>query len=365
MADGPRPLVRVLLIDDDEDDWVMTRDLLAEAEESRYSLDWASSYEQGLARIETREHDVYLMDYRLGAESGIDLLREAIARGCRAPIIMITGQGDRETDLAAMEAGAADYLAKSRVDGPLLERSIRYSIERARMHQLKDQMVAFVSHELRTPLAAVHGYAHLILPEADPTPELIEEAARAILVSSDRLARLIADFLDLSRLEAGRPLELVPSVFDLREAAEEAVALARAGAVRCTFSTAYGPGVGPLRADRDKVLQILINLLGNADKYSPGGGEVILAVEVSDCSVAFSVSDHGIGIPEAALTQLFTPFYRAPSAERAGIRGTGLGLHLCRRLAEAHGGTVTVESREGEGSTFRLLLPLGAWQDRD
>jgi len=350
----------VLLIDDDEDDWVMTRDLLAEAEESRYSLEWASSYRAGLARIEAREHDVYLMDYRLGAESGIDLLREAIARGCRAPIIMITGQGDHETDLAAMAAGAADYLAKSNVDGPLLERSIRYAIEHARMNRLKDQMVAFVSHELRTPLAAVHGYAHLILPEADPTPELVAEAARAILVSSDRLARLIADFLDLSRLEAGRPIELVPSLFGVREAVEEAVEIARAGAVRCEFRVRLGPGVGQLVADRDKVLQILTNLLGNADKYSPQGGEVTLTAEVVGCTVVFSVTDHGIGIPAAALPQLFTPFYRAPSAERAGIRGTGLGLHLCRRLAEAHGGAVTVESREGEGSTFRCHLPLGS-----
>jgi diguanylate cyclase (GGDEF)-like protein/PAS domain S-box-containing protein len=123
---------RVLLIDDDEDEYVLTRDLLAEIGPERYQLDWQSGFDAALAAIRAQAHDVYLLDYHLGERTGLDLLREAIDAGCRAPIIMLTGLGDRDVDLEAMRMGAADYLAKGRLDAPLLERAIRYARERAR-----------------------------------------------------------------------------------------------------------------------------------------------------------------------------------------------------------------------------------------
>lgn len=127
MTDG-NSVVRVLLVDDDEDDFVMTRDLLSEIEGERFETDWIDSYDAGLEQIARREHDVYLLDYRLGERSGLELLREAIERGCSAPLILLTGQGDHQVDIEAMEAGAADYLVKGQIEAPLLERSIRYSI---------------------------------------------------------------------------------------------------------------------------------------------------------------------------------------------------------------------------------------------
>jgi diguanylate cyclase (GGDEF)-like protein/PAS domain S-box-containing protein len=124
--------VKVLLIDDDEDEHVLTRDLLAEIGRDRFRLEWAASYSTGLAAIRERAHDVYLLDYQLGERNGLDLLRLAIEEGCRAPIIMLTGMRDREVDLEAMRAGAADYLCKGSLDAQLLERAIRYALERAR-----------------------------------------------------------------------------------------------------------------------------------------------------------------------------------------------------------------------------------------
>ncbi|HEV8580424.1 MAG TPA: EAL domain-containing protein [Thermoanaerobaculia bacterium] len=129
MGDGP---VKVLLIDDDEDDHVLTRDLLAEIGRDRFRLDWAPRFEAGLAAIRRQAHDVYLLDYHLGEHNGVELLRQALAEGCRAPIIMLTGLGDRDVDLEAMKAGAADYLSKRSLDARLLERAIRYALERAR-----------------------------------------------------------------------------------------------------------------------------------------------------------------------------------------------------------------------------------------
>jgi len=124
--------VKVLLIDDDEDDHVLTRDLLAIIGRERYRLEWAPSFDAGLAAVRRREHDVCLLDYHLGEHNGLELLGQAIGEGCRAPIIMLTGLGDHEVDLEAMKVGAADYLPKGSLDAPLLERSIRHSLERAR-----------------------------------------------------------------------------------------------------------------------------------------------------------------------------------------------------------------------------------------
>jgi len=127
--------VRVLLVDDDEDDYVLTRDWFCEMEGARFELEWVASYDAALNAIAHNDHDVYLFDYRLGERNGLDLLDEAIAKGCKAPIILLTGQGDHEIDVEAMKAGAADYLDKSQLGAPLLERSIRYAMERKQAEQ--------------------------------------------------------------------------------------------------------------------------------------------------------------------------------------------------------------------------------------
>ncbi len=121
-------LLKVLLVEDDEDDYVIIRDLLSEM--GRFELEWVTNYDHALEAIEREEHDVYLLDYHLGERSGLELLREALRKGCKGPIILLTGQGDREVDLEAMQAGAADYLVKGQIDAPLLERSIRYAFTR-------------------------------------------------------------------------------------------------------------------------------------------------------------------------------------------------------------------------------------------
>ncbi|NEP11916.1 MAG: response regulator [Symploca sp. SIO2C1] len=126
--------VKVLLVDDDEDDYTLTRDLLAESA-TTFELEWVATYNAALERIEHNQYDVYLFDYRLGEHNGLELLREAVACGCQGPIILLTGQGDQEVDMEAMKAGAADYLDKSQISSPWLERSIRYAIERKQAQQ--------------------------------------------------------------------------------------------------------------------------------------------------------------------------------------------------------------------------------------
>jgi diguanylate cyclase (GGDEF)-like protein/PAS domain S-box-containing protein len=129
------PPIRVLLIEDDEDDYILLRDLLGDLPERRFTLDWASSYEAGREAVRGEGHDVCLLDYRLGERDGLELLREILGEGLRLPVIVITGQGDRATDMEAMRAGAADYLVKGRFDASVLERAIRYAVEHFRTLQ--------------------------------------------------------------------------------------------------------------------------------------------------------------------------------------------------------------------------------------
>ena len=125
--------VRILLIDDDEDDFTIARDLLADIPGNGYVLDWEPDYDAGLAAVCRGGHDVYLLDYRLGERTGLELLREARKQGCSAPVIFLTGLGEAAVDREAMTAGASDYLEKSRLDSTILERSVRYALQQRRV----------------------------------------------------------------------------------------------------------------------------------------------------------------------------------------------------------------------------------------
>ena len=217
--------IRLLLVDDDEDDYVLTRDLLAEMAGSplRAGLGRRPTSDGPRSACSSGRHDVYLLDYRLGARTGLDLLREAVgAAGCTAPIILLTGQGDREIDLEAMQAGAADYLVKGKIDAALLERSIRYAVQQRRIEEerirlireqearrqaeeanrAKDEFLAMVSHELRTPLNAVLGWVTLLNSgtlDADAQARAVEVIER----NAKAQAKLIDDLLDVARIVTG------------------------------------------------------------------------------------------------------------------------------------------------------------------
>jgi PAS domain S-box-containing protein len=138
------PSLRILLVEDDEDDYLLTRDLLSEIQGEPFQLDWVRDYDAALEAMGLSRHEVYLLDYRLGPRNGLELLRQALASDCKAPIILLTGQGEREVDIEAMKAGAADYLTKGQIDAALLERSIRYAVERQRdreaLRQARDDL---------------------------------------------------------------------------------------------------------------------------------------------------------------------------------------------------------------------------------
>jgi PAS domain S-box-containing protein len=177
---GNRPL-HILLIDDDEDDYIITRDLLSDLNEQaaetaarEFEIEWVATYEAGLAAVTQGQHDVYLIDFRLGGHDGLELLREAIIRGCSAPLILLTGQGDRIIDMEAMKAGAADYLVKGQIDAPLLERSIRYAIERKRAAEALN--ASETRYRVVSELTSDYAYAFWVEPDYRLTSEWVTGA---------------------------------------------------------------------------------------------------------------------------------------------------------------------------------------------
>lgn len=178
-------VVKVLLVDDDEDDYILTKYLFDEFKDTRYELEWSTKYDYALTDMQEGNHDIYLVDYRLGAHSGLDLLKRAIKAGCTSPIILLTGQGDKEVDLQAMQAGAADYLVKGQFEAPLLERAIRYSLQHA--HSM-EKLLHEALHDSLTGLPNRVKFTEML-------SEAIQNSQR---MSSSRFAVL---FLDLDRFK--------------------------------------------------------------------------------------------------------------------------------------------------------------------
>lgn len=227
---------------------------------------------------------------------------------------------------------------------------------RKEVEHLKDAFVSTVSHELRTPLASLRGFAELML-EREFSPEKRREFLRIIHAESIRLGALVDDFLDIQRLESGRAvydfrsLELAPMLEDTR-------ALFASG--KHVLRLSVPPRLPAVRADSDRLRQVLTNLVSNAQKFSPPGSEIALEARCAGDEVIVSVVDHGVGIDAETLPRLFEKFFRADNPETRNTGGTGLGLALVKEIVEAHGGRVWVESERGRGSRFHFSLPLAS-----
>jgi signal transduction histidine kinase/tetratricopeptide (TPR) repeat protein len=233
--------------------------------------------------------------------------------------------------------------------------------ERRALERMKDEFVALASHELRTPLTSVLGYLESVLDGQGG--DLTEDQERLLGVAdrnAKRLARLVNDVLTVAQSDAGRlaldlrQIDLAPLIAECAEGARPA-ARERGIHVRAEVGA-----IPPVLADRARLAQVLDNLVSNALKFTPPGGRVTVRARTEADEVVLEVSDTGIGIPAVEQRRLFTRFYRASSAVEAAIPGTGLGLAITAMIVERHGGRVGVESAEGAGSTFRVVLPAAA-----
>jgi signal transduction histidine kinase len=238
----------------------------------------------------------------------------------------------------------------------------RLAMEEA--NRLKSDFIGFVAHELRNPLTTIRGYVQTILSDTDHTldEETKQEFYRAIEADADRLLDMINELLDVSRLEAGRPLTLAIREVDIRAVLGRLVNRYR----YYKFYTDRHQLVldvaddvpNTIEADEDKLTMIFSNLISNALKYSPQGGEVRITARKEADTLVVQVKDQGIGMTQEECARLFRPYERLEREEIRNIQGTGLGLYLVKHLVDLHKGTISVESARGQGSTFTVRLPL-------
>lgn len=299
-------------------------------------------------------------------------------------------------DIDFVVAEGRDISAIKRVESERdKERELADSLQKLNM--LKNEFVSSVSHELRTPLASIIGFAQTLLRDPNVSPATSQKFLNIILEDGRRLSRLVEDLLDLSRIESGK-IQLSPVLVNIVELVNYAVRLAETQAATKSITLHVSkPPAAPhsqsnsdellLLLDRDRMTQVLVNLLDNAIKFTPEGGKVSVAVSDDNVvagmpsshelplhdtphasvhatahsiryrsAVRISISDTGIGIPEQELPHVFEKFYRVKQ-EHKEIRGTGLGLAIAQQIVELHGGTITAESTLHKGSTFTIVLP--------
>ncbi len=405
--------VRVLLIEDDPDDYYLTRELLGDDPENKIVLEWVSDFDAGLEAITRGEHDAFLVDYRLGKGDGLKLLREGLRLGCKAPMILLTGQGDRDLALQALDAGASDFLVKGKIDAAVLERSIRYALQQKRhadelerkvadrtaeleranaaLHagkealrdadRRKNEFLATLAHELRNPLAPVRNAVEILRMKGPDIPEL--HWARDIIDrQTQAMTRLIDDLMDISRINQGK-LELKREQVELANIVQGAIETSRPliESMGHELTVTLPPGPMIVDADLTRLAQVFLNLLNNAAKYTERGGRIelmasgewrvasgepenpaTLATRHSTLDTPFvvvSVTDTGIGIPADKLPTLFEMFSQVEEALSRSQGGLGIGLCLVKRLVEMHGGSVEAKSGGlGQGSEFVVRLPI-------
>jgi signal transduction histidine kinase len=387
--------LRILLVEDDEDDYVILKDLLADSGLGLGTLRWVADHAGGLEAMVAGDYDVGLVDYRLGPVTGIDLVRQARARGCHCPLILLTGQGDRQTDLEAMEAGANDYLVKGRFDAAGLERTLRYALEARKLadelrrsrdelelrvaertaeleranralveaDRRKDEFLAILGHELRNPLAPIRMALHVLDHDAAPA-EAMARAREILDQQVAQMTRLVNDLMDVSRVALGK-ISLERRPVDLGELVHGAVDAARPAMTERGHHFDVVLPDTPCRLDVDstRIRQVLLNLLLNAAKYTEPGGSVRLVVQNGDQGdVVFRIEDSGRGLTEEERSRIFAPFEQASHTLDLAAGGIGVGLTLASRLIEMHEGSIHAESAgRGQGSVFEVRLPRGTF----
>lgn len=261
--------------------------------------------------------------------------------------------------LSLHEVKELNETLQQRID--VATKELRYSNAQLKhIDEIKDEFMSMASHQLRTPLTSIKGYLSMVL-EGDAgkvTPQqhkLLQEA----FGSSERMVRLISDFLNVSRLQTGKFI-IEKDAFDITEVTRQEIAnlqvIAASHRIKLRLNITKAPL--PVMADESKIRQVIMNFVDNAIYYSQPDSTIVVNLERVKNSLALTVVDTGIGVPEEDQSKLFTKFFRAKNARKQRPDGTGVGLYLARRVISGHGGTIIFSSKEGRGSTFGFTLPL-------
>lgn len=365
------------------DDMEHNRDVLARRlERQGHTVAVAPGGAEALALLSGSGFDLVLLDIMMPGMDGYEVLARIKAHPDlrHTPVIMITALDDLESVVRCIEIGAADYLTKP-FNPVLLRARVGACLRDKRAHdreaglfaeletgyrrlqeleKLRDDLTHMIIHDLRTPLTSLLSGMQTVPMLGDLNAEQTEMVGMSV-EGGQTLLGMINDLLDVGKMEAGQ-MALDRSSLELAQVLNAAVAqvhvLAREKGVR--LIARFAPSAAPIVADEEKVRRVLVNLLGNALKFTPKGGQITLETQEQDGITLLRVRDTGEGIPLSEQGRIFNKFGQVESRKGGRKMSTGLGLTFCKLVVEAHGGAIGVESVPGEGSTFWFTLPTKA-----
>jgi signal transduction histidine kinase len=374
----------ILVVDDNE----VNRDVLARPlKRQGYNVATVENGRQAMDALRDQAFDLVLLDIMMPEIDGYAVLQQIKADDtlCHIPVIMISALDDMNSVVRCIEMGAEDYLSKP-FDPTLLKARIGSCLEKKRardlevrftaelersyrklqeLEKLRDDLTRMIIHDLRTPLTSVI----LGMQTLEIAGELNEDQRDLMdiaVAGGQTLLGMINDLLDVEKLESGT-MQLDYSVLSAAELVTSAISqvASLAQSKKLTVVQQIAADLPPLHGDAGKLLRTLVNLLGNAIKFTPSGGAVTVEARPGEDekTVVFSVRDTGEGIPSDAFERIFEKFGQVESRKGGRTMSTGLGLTFCKLAVEAHGGHIGVESLPGQGSKFSFTIPLGALQE--
>jgi signal transduction histidine kinase len=294
--------------------------------------------------------------------TGAALLFTGLIASMRRPLEDLVGASEQlaSGDLQARVkiGGLSETATLGAAFNEMAEELQRRAGERDQLDRMKDEFVLTASHELRSPLTSVQGFAELLMMEREKLSPKQTETVEVILDNTRHLVRLLNDLLDLARSNAGR-LTIKPTPTEAAQLVQEATRTMR-GQIEArgqVLSERIEPALPPVNADSDRIRQVLVNLLTNANEYCPQGATIEVTAMRAENGVEIAVIDNGPGIPAEQLEHIFERFTRGEAGLTQRVGGTGLGLAISKSLVELHGGTIAVDSSPGRGSIFRFRLP--------
>jgi signal transduction histidine kinase len=349
----------ILLVEDNPGDARLVRETLNEQAPHYTTLTHVGCIREAEQYLAKHTVDIILLDPGLPDAQGLEAVRRAHAAAPGVTLVVLTNLDDESLATQAMQEGAQDYLIKGQIETRALLRALRYAIERKRLDRLKDEFVATVSHELRTPLTSIFASLGLLMGKA--AGSLPDPMARLLAIAhtnSERLVRLVNDILDIEKMQSGRVVFNFARV-DVRSLVEQAIEgnreLAEGYGVRIRLESANA--VCDVRADPDRLAQVVTNLLSNALKFSPALDEVVVAIEEATDVVRISVRDHGGGISADFKPHVFERFAQADATNSRQNGGSGLGLSIVKQIVDRLGGEVGFADAPAGGTIFHVVLP--------
>jgi PAS domain S-box-containing protein len=272
----------------------------------------------------------------------------------------ITDRKRREEEIRRLNANLMEQVAeRTRELAEKVEALGRANVELQKLDRMRSEFVSLVSHQLRAPLTNMHGAVEHIGANCGIMNATCVRMLTILNQQVERLDRLVRDVLNTARIESG-DLILQPEPVSVLPVVQQVVEQIRARTTDRPFSLPTKPGLPLVFADRDRVAEVLTNLLDNADKYSPRGTDILIEVQADQTEVTLAVRDSGRGLPPGDLDRVFDKFYRADSSDAQTAYGYGLGLYVCRQLIEAQGGRIWAENAPGGGAVFSFTLPVAS-----